>query len=105
MSNIAKKFVSEWKKSAPKERIFMIFGGLFLVLAIIGIFLPVVPQVPFAILAGLFFAKGNPKLHRWLRQNKHLGQALRDWEDYKVVRPKLKIFTVLCLAGGAVIVH
>ncbi len=83
----------------------MVGGGLFLAAAIVGIFLPIVPQVPFAIIAAYMFSKGSPKLHRRIRRNKYLGPPVKDWEDHRVLRPKLKLFSTLAMIGGAAIGH
>jgi len=53
--NPFKTFFQEWKKQDAKERTFMVLGGVFLVSAVVGIFLPVVPQIPFAIISAYFF--------------------------------------------------
>ncbi len=74
-------------------------------LAVVGIFLPVVPQVPFAIAAAYCFSKSSPQFHHWVRHNKHLGKPVTDWEDHRVVRPKLKAFSTAAMVVGAVIGH
>ncbi|MBS1964026.1 MAG: YbaN family protein [Bdellovibrionales bacterium] len=80
---------------------FQVLGGLFLVFAVIGIFLPIVPQIPFAIVSAYFFSKGNPRIHRWILNQKHFGAAVRDWEMDRVIRPSLKRFSVALMLGGA----
>ncbi len=103
--NPFKKFVSEWKKQDTKHRLFMIGGGIFLMAAIVGVFIPVVPQIPFAIVSAYLFSKGSPALHTWIRKNKHMGPPVKDWEDHRVVRTKLKIISTLAMIGGAAIGH
>lgn len=50
----------------PFLRIFLASAGiLFLVLGTIGMFLPVLPTVPFYLLATVCFAKSSKKLHDW----------------------------------------
>lgn len=88
-----------------KENVFLALGWLFLVLALVGIALPVVPQVPFAVIAAYFFSKGSPRLHRWIRENKHFGKPVRDWEDQRAVATKTKIISCVMMAAGAVIGH
>lgn len=100
-----KAFISEWKSSKPKEKMFMVGGGLFLAAAIVGVFIPIVPQVPFAIVSAYLFSKGSPRLHKWIRHHKYLGPPVKDWEDHRVLRPKLKIISTLAMIGGAGIGH
>lgn len=100
-----KKILKEWKNKDPKEQVCFGLGLLFLALAVIGIFIPILPQVPFAIAAAFFFSKGSRRLHKWIRKNKFLGQPVRDWEDHQVLRPKLKVISTLAMVGGAVMGH
>jgi len=89
----------------PKRVLLFAAGCVALGLAVVGVFLPVVPQVPFAILAAYLFSKSSRKLHKWIRHQKYLGPPVKDWEDHRVLRPKLKIFSSLAMAAGAVIGH
>lgn len=43
----------------------IVLGCLCLALGTIGAFLPVLPTVPFYLLATLLFAKSSERLHRW----------------------------------------
>lgn len=78
-------------------------GWVMMALALVGLVLPVVPQVPFAIAAAWCFSKGSPRLHRWITHHPKLGPPVRDWEEHGVVRPKLKILSVVMMTGGAVL--
>lgn len=94
-----------WAMKNSRQKAFMVGGALSLGLAIIGLFLPIVPQVPFAILAAFFFSKGSPELHQWLRKHPHMGPPIVDWEDHQVVRPKLKMISTLAMLTGAALGH
>src|SRR5688572_15469404 len=100
-----KKLLKEWKTKDPKQKAYMAAGIVSVVIAIVGVFLPIVPQVPFAILAAYLFAKGSRRLHKWVRKNKYFGEPVRDWEDHHVVRPKLKAFSTLAMIGGGAMGH
>lgn len=91
------KYQKEWKQKEPKQKIFMAIGLVFLLTAVTSIFVPILPQVPFALLSAYFFAKSSRRLHKRIRQNKYLGQPVRNWEDHHVIRPKLKIIAELSL--------
>lgn len=56
-------------------------GWLFVALAVIGAILPVMPTVPFVLLAAACFSRGSKKIHTWLRNHPSWGPPLRDWED------------------------
>lgn len=100
-----KNLLKEWKAKKPKEKAFMAAGLVSLLLAIVGVFLPIVPQVPFAILSAYLFSKGSAKLHKWVRENKYFGKPVCDWEDHRVVRPKLKAFSTVAMIAGAAFGH
>jgi uncharacterized membrane protein YbaN (DUF454 family) len=99
-----KTFMLEWKFKDNRARLRMLLGAFFLLLALIGIFLPIIPQVPFAIISAFFFSTGSPLIHQWMRHNKYFGRSVRDWED-QVIRPKMKAIGTFSLIAGAVIGH
>jgi len=79
----------------------LVGGWVLLALAMVGLALPVIPQVPFAIAAAYCFSKGSPKLHRWMLNHKTMGPPIRDWEQHRVLRPKLKAISTVALVVGA----
>ena len=87
------------------QKAFIVGGGVAMAAAIVGAFLPLVPQVPFAIAAAYLFSKGSPRLHSWTRRNKFFGRPIRDWEDHGVVRRRLKVLSTLAMAGASAIGH
>lgn len=105
MKAALKRFKEDWKDGTPREKGFMIAGAVALLLAIIGLFIPLVPQVPFAIGAAALFAHGSPGIHRWIRKNRHLGPPVKDWEDHRVLKPQLKAFSVTAMLLTAGIGH
>lgn len=69
----------------------ILLGILSLIAGFIGIFLPILPTTPFALLAAFCFSKGSDTLHNWLLETKLFGQLIIDWENHGVVRLKVKI--------------
>lgn len=47
-----------------------ILASIFFTLGGIGLALPIIPQVPFFILAIFFASKASPKFHRWIQKQK-----------------------------------
>lgn len=78
----------------------LILAYLFLALAVIGIFLPGIPTVPFLLLTAWFAAKGSEKLHRWLYEHPHFGRLLIDWETQKAVSRRSKCIAVAMLLAS-----
>ena len=58
---------------------------LSLGLAVAGIFLPVLPTVPFVLLAAWAAARSSPKLSAWLEAHPRMGPIIVNWRRGGVV--------------------
>ena len=56
----------------------------------IGIFLPILPTVPFYMLTLFCFAKGSARLHRWFQQSDLYKKHLADFLEKKSLPVKTK---------------
>ncbi len=75
---------------------------LFLLLGIIGIFLPVLPTTPFILLSAWAAARSSPRLLGWLEDHTAFGPMIRDWRRGGVVRRRSKwMATSVMAASGA----
>lgn len=63
---------------------------LSLGLAIVGVFLPVMPTVPFVLLAAWAAARSSPRLNAWLERHPHMGPMIVEWRQGGVVRRRVK---------------
>jgi uncharacterized membrane protein YbaN (DUF454 family) len=72
------------------KALWIFLGIICLILGFIGVFLPLLPTTPFALLAAFCFSKGSDELHQWLLNTKMFGPLIRDWEDYGVIRLRYK---------------
>lgn len=77
-----------------------VIGCIAVVLAILGVFLPLLPTTPFLLLASACFVRGSDRLHRWLLSNPLFGEYLRNIEDKKGIPLKGKIITLVLLWGS-----
>ena len=75
-------------------------GFLSLALGIAGIFLPVVPTVPFLIVSAYCFSKSSPRLHAWLYRQKTIGKLWRDWDRERSIPLRAKILSTVMLIGS-----
>ncbi|MBK8162394.1 MAG: YbaN family protein [Gammaproteobacteria bacterium] len=78
----------------------LILAYFFLALALVGIFLPGLPTVPFLLLTAWFAARGSDRLHRWLYAHPHLGRLLIDWEQERAISRRSKVLAVVMLIGS-----
>ncbi|MAU41252.1 MAG: hypothetical protein CMF31_06495 [Kordiimonas sp.] len=69
-------------------------GILSLVCGIIGIVLPLLPTVPFMILAAYAFARSSPRLHNWLINHPRFGPLIYNWQRYGAISRRTKIIAV-----------
>jgi uncharacterized membrane protein YbaN (DUF454 family) len=72
-------------------------GMLSLVLAIIGIFLPLMPTVPLLLLAAACFARSSERFYTWLLDHPHLGPLVRTYRDGKGIPRRAKITAIIMI--------
>lgn len=63
--------------------------------AIVGIILPLLPTVPFLLLAAFFFAKSSQRVHTWLLNHKIFGTMIEDWNSRGAINKKAKYLSTL----------
>ena len=78
--------------------IYIILGFISMGLGIAGSFLPVLPTVPFLLLASFFFARGSERFHGWFTQTRIYKNYLEDFEKNRSMTLKAKI-GLLCLSS------
>jgi uncharacterized membrane protein YbaN (DUF454 family) len=47
--------------------------------------LPLVPTMPFLLVAAFAFARSSDRVHQWLVEHPRLGPPLRDWQQERAV--------------------
>ncbi|MCG8411514.1 MAG: YbaN family protein [Bacteroidales bacterium] len=72
-------------------------GLVSLGLAVIGIFVPLLPTTPFLLLSATLFLKSSPRLYKWLLNHKYLGTYISNYLNYKVISLQTKIASLSLL--------
>ena len=86
-------------------RPFWLAGGLTAVgLGVVGAFLPIMPTVPFLLLAAFCFSRSHPEWERRLLEHPTYGPGLLDWRERKAIRRRSKIIAITSMAVGAGVV-
>ena len=74
-----------------KKAFFVVLGCLSLGLGAVGAVLPILPTVPFLMLAAFCFAKSSEKLHNWFISTKLYKKNLESFVQGKGMTMKTKI--------------
>ncbi|MBI4546929.1 MAG: YbaN family protein [Ignavibacteriae bacterium] len=77
--------------------LFVLAGTLSVALGIIGIFVPLLPTVPFLLLAAYCYAKSSEMFYHWLLTNKWFGKIIRDYKEGKGVPVRVKVYSITFL--------
>lgn len=90
----------QWHKPGKRllRAIYLVIGLFFTAIGFVGVVLPVVPTVPFLILAAAFFARSSDRLDAWLMSHRHFGPLLTDWRIRGAIPMRGKL---MALGGSA----
>jgi uncharacterized protein len=72
-------------------------GSVSVGLAVLGIFLPILPTTPFLLLAAWCYARSSRRFYVWLMTHRIWGKYLRDYTSGKGVPLRLKMWTLTLL--------
>lgn len=88
--------------SRPIRWLLKALAVISLILAVIGAFLPIMPTVPFILLAAWAATRSSPRLSHWLENHPRMGPPIREWRHGGVVRRSAKWYATVMMSGGAV---
>jgi uncharacterized protein len=84
--------------SAPVRAVYIGAGTLFLVLGIVGIFLPLLPTTPFVLLAAACYARGSRRFYDWLLANRTFGPMILEWRRHRSLPYRTKITSIALMS-------
>ena len=85
-----------------KKKLYTAFGFLAVTLAIVGVFIPGLPTVPFLLVALFCFERSSKKYHDMIMNNKYFGPVLQDYYSGKGLTSSVKIKAILFLSYGMI---
>ena len=81
-------------------RLLWIIAGVFcVIIAAIGIILPLLPTTPFLLLTAYCFARGSSHLNHWLMTHPHFGPPILNWQKYGAISRSAKAMALIALAA------
>ena len=81
----------------------MLVGGSSLGLGTVGIFLPLLPTVPFYLVAAYAFSKSSDRIHNWLLNHKIFGPDIRAWNEYRIIKRRSKYMAIVAMTGSVIL--
>ena len=72
----------------------LLSGFIAVALGVLGIFLPVLPTVPFLLLAVACFTRSSERFYNWLIDHAHLGPMIRPYLDGNGLKRTTKLKAV-----------
>ncbi|MBX7534930.1 YbaN family protein [Qipengyuania flava] len=87
------------------RHLYRILGYLAVALGAIGAVLPIMPTVPFLLLAVYFFARSSPELEQKILDHPHWGPQVKDWRERRAISRSSKTIAIGAMATGSVFTY
>lgn len=78
-------------------------GFVSVALGAVGVVLPLLPTVPFMLLAAFFFARSSPRLEAWIVDHPRFGPHVRAWRERGAIGPAGKRAALVAFAFSAIL--
>jgi len=75
----------------------IVIGTLSVALAIVGMFIPILPTTPFLLLAAACYARSSDRFLNWLLNNRWFGAYIRNYREGRGMPRLTKILTLFAL--------
>jgi hypothetical protein len=82
----------------PVRLLFAGLGTLFVLLAMAGLFVPVLPTTPFLLLAAACFARSSRRIFNWLLSQPQFGPLIREWREHRSMPYRAKRTALVLIA-------
>lgn len=80
-----------------KNKLYIVFGTAFVILGVIGIFVPLMPSTIFLLIGASCYARGSQRFYTWLMNNRWLGGMISDYREGRGIPLRQKLLTMIIL--------
>ncbi|HFE39534.1 MAG TPA: DUF454 domain-containing protein [Gammaproteobacteria bacterium] len=80
----------EFHRSTSFRVFLVLLGTGFVVLGVVGVFLPILPTTPFMLLAAWCYARSSRRFYNWIMNNRVFGPIIREWRQYRSIPRRAK---------------
>jgi uncharacterized membrane protein YbaN (DUF454 family) len=80
-----------------RKRALAVIGLLAVGLAIVGVFVPLLPTTPFLLLAAGCFMRSSDRLYHWLVTHRWLGPYIRNYYEHQAITASTKVLSLALL--------
>ncbi|MEO0751120.1 MAG: YbaN family protein [Pseudomonadota bacterium] len=81
------------------KAIWLVIGLISVGLGLLGVVLPLLPTVPFMLLAAFCFARSSDQLHDWLLSHPTFGLLIKDWQRNGAIGPRAKKLSTVSIVA------
>ncbi|WP_374406358.1 YbaN family protein [Pelagerythrobacter sp.] len=85
------------------RRLYLAAGIVSVALGAVGAVLPLMPTVPFLLLAVYCFARSNPAWEQKILDHPHWGPQVRDWRERHAISRRAKTMAIGAMTVGALV--
>lgn len=83
-----------------KKALWFAAGIIFLGIAFVGIYMPMLPWSTPTVIAAYCFAKSSKRMHDYLYSHKLFGPFLIGWTEKRIFPTKFKYFMIITMASS-----
>ena len=83
--------------------VWLSLGLISLAIGAVGIFLPLLPTVPFLLLSAICFGRSSERLHNWLLTHPIYGPPIQNWQERGAISRRAKLLATGSILAGIVV--
>jgi len=88
--------------TGPLRYVLLGIGFITTGIGIAGFILPVLPGVPFLLIAAWAFSLSSERFETWLTTHRIFGPMIKDWRAYQVIPQRAKVLATLMMSGSLI---